>query len=177
MNLCISAVDPRFGYFYCVSIMTKRVVRFFIFGAGIVLLGVGVLFGIRSGGYFFSAEYRATREAERFLKEWEEKYEQDSYGGATPEETLFLFIAALKNDDTDLAAKYFIVDAQEQWHNDLLEIKERGLLEAMVRDLENRQVEQVEDTTARYFLIGNDGLSSPLVLIKSPDGIWKIRTL
>jgi hypothetical protein len=38
----------------------------------------------------------------------------DTYGGATPEETWRLFIAALVREDVELAAKYFVVDKQEE---------------------------------------------------------------
>ena len=125
----------------------------------------------------FDPEARALRRQEKLVKEMEEKYRTDPYGGSTPEETLQLFIDALKKGDTDLAAKYFIIDKQEEWRADLSKIAERNLLGEMVRDLENRKSDKILDTEARYFLMAADGLSSPLVLIKSINGRWKIRTL
>lgn len=64
-----------------------------------------------------SPEARKSREdgekiAEFFsgLQAAEERQRQDTYGGETPEETLQLFIAALENDDLELASKYFKLD-------------------------------------------------------------------
>jgi len=34
---------------------------------------------------------------------------EDTYGGKTPEETLNLFIEALKKEDLELASKYFVL--------------------------------------------------------------------
>lgn len=42
----------------------------------------------------------------------EAQYRADNYGGATPEETLRLFIEALEKKDYELAAKYFVVENQ-----------------------------------------------------------------
>ncbi len=39
----------------------------------------------------------------------------DKIGGYTPEQTVDLFIAALKKRDYDLASKYFVIDEQEKW--------------------------------------------------------------
>lgn len=51
-----------------------------------------------------------------YLDYWEdlnEAYKKDTYGGATPEETLNLFIEALKAGDLELASKYFVVEKQK----------------------------------------------------------------
>jgi hypothetical protein len=44
----------------------------------------------------------------------EAAYKADTYGGATPEETLKLFIDALEKKDYELASKYFVVEEQEE---------------------------------------------------------------
>jgi hypothetical protein len=50
----------------------------------------------------------------------------DTYGGTTPEETWSLFIAALEQEDVELAVKYFVVDKQEEVLKDLIESKRLG---------------------------------------------------
>ena len=41
-------------------------------------------------------------------------YAEDPYGGATPEETLALYIEALEKGDFDLAVKYYVPEMQEK---------------------------------------------------------------
>lgn len=63
-------------------------------------------------------EYIAKHDAEL-----EAAYKADTYGGATPEETLKLFIEALEKKDYELASKYFVVERQQS----ALVYLERGL--------------------------------------------------
>ncbi|MFC1801984.1 hypothetical protein ACFLY7_00890 [Patescibacteria group bacterium] len=50
---------------------------------------------------------------EEYLAKKDELYSQDVYGGDTPEETLDLFIDALKKGDVELASRYFRLEDQE----------------------------------------------------------------
>ena len=113
--------------------MTKNTLKYLAALAILVILGLGALYFIRYLQYQNSPE----RQAEEFVKAWERAYREDTYGGITPEETLQLFIDALKKGDTDLAAKYFLVDDQEKWRMNLLTTKENNKLELMIEDLEN----------------------------------------
>ena len=81
--------------------MLKSVIKFFLGGVAIAALGIGALWGADYLRYRNSPEYRAQQEIENIKKE----IADDPYGGDTPEETLRLFIDALKQGDTDLAAK------------------------------------------------------------------------
>ena len=81
--------------------MLKSVIKFSLGIVAIVALGIGALWGADYLRYRNSPEYRALKEVERIKKE----ITDDPYGGDTPEETLRLFIDALKQGDTDLAAK------------------------------------------------------------------------
>lgn len=49
---------------------------------------------------------------QRLVAEREAAYKADQYGGATPEETLRLFVEALEQKDYVLASKYFVVEEQ-----------------------------------------------------------------
>ena len=55
----------------------------------------------------------------------EAAYKADTYGGATPEETLKLFIDALEKKDYELASKYFVAEEQGKQKN-VLEEGSRG---------------------------------------------------
>src|SRR3989344_9643294 len=57
-----------------------------------------------------------------------ELYKKDTYGGKMPEETLQLFIDALKKGDTDLAAKYFVPEKQKQEAEGLKISRDKNLL-------------------------------------------------
>ncbi len=124
----------------------------------------------------FDPEARALRRQEKLVKEMEEKYRNDTYGGSTPEETLQLFIDALKKGDTNLAAKYFIIDKQEQWRADLSKIAERNLLGEMVRDLERKKYKNNISDEQVTLSIANDQNEVALTILigKSPNGRWKI---
>ena len=81
----------------------------------IVVFLAGVAWLIQYYQYRHSSQYQA----QKYIDEMTRKYQEDTYGGSTPEETLQLFIDALKKGDTDLAAKYFVVDKQEEWKKNL----------------------------------------------------------
>ena len=57
----------------------------------------------------------------------------DTYGGATPEETLQLFVDALKAGDIELAAKYYIPEKQGEVLHDLTESKNGGYLDFTIQ--------------------------------------------
>jgi len=139
----------------------------------IVLVGGLVLSIMQYIRYRYSPEYRAGEN----LKEIEKQYAEDFYGGDTPEETLALFISALKAGDTDLAAKYFVLDAQAQWREDLAVMKEKGFLVEMVKDL-NKTSTKIDGDTAFFTLTNQDMPESQLVMHKNPlNNRWKITEL
>ena len=62
-------------------------------------------------------------------------YEEDVYGGKTPQETLNLFIDALRKDDLELASKYFALDdnlSRGEWKEALIEQKDQGRLDDLI---------------------------------------------
>ncbi len=66
--------------------------------------------GVVAGGYFIWANF-FKYDIEKVYKEQEAKYvaamTADTYGGKTPQETLDLFVDALRKGDVELASKYF----------------------------------------------------------------------
>lgn len=120
---------------------------------------------------------------EQLAKDIEELYKNDIYGGETPEETLQMFIDALKAGDTDLASKYFMVDKQEEWRNKLVESKEKNNIIGFVSVLENIDIKK----EGKKLFDGNYQFVHPLQNEKLPWIIdlvlnpltnkWKIESL
>ena len=110
------------------SIFNKTFVKFAVGFGGIVVLVImpSIFWADIKDSWSQRAEnkdqedfYTAMeKEQDRLL----EAYKNDTYGGATPEETWGMFIAALEKGDTDLAAKYFIVEKQEEMKKELDQI-------------------------------------------------------
>lgn len=98
----------------------------------LVILGGAAFLGISYYQYHKSPDYLA----EKYFKQLEEAYRNDPYGGSTPEETLGLFIDALKKGDTDLAAKYFVIDEQKEWQETLANWKTKNKLNDVVNILQ-----------------------------------------
>ena len=100
---------------------------------------VVVILGI--AGFFIWQKYSCDNSCQ-VKKEFQTKYMQamseDNYGGKTQQETLDLFVAALKVGDADLASKYFVLDenlSREKWLKTLIIFKEKGLLNDMAKDI------------------------------------------
>lgn len=112
----------------------RNVFKYSLGFVAIICFGLAILFfvlGWKDGGSGAEKEY-----AEQ-IKNLEEQYKNDTYGGNTPEETLNLFIAALKKGDTDLASKYFVVEKQGEWKGKLEETRKNSNLESFIILLQN----------------------------------------
>lgn len=155
--------------------MGKNVLKFGLGALALVALAVGVLYLTGYIKYRTSPEYRA----EKYFEELAKKYREDTYGGNTPEETLQLFIDALKKGDVELASRYFIYDKQEKWLGELTDIKSKGLVNQMVVDLQRLEKTKEGQTEAFFILTNKDNVVSvQLVIGKSPySGKWKIYEL
>jgi hypothetical protein len=95
----------------------KKFWKFFI-GFLMIIVLVGGGFFVWSN--YLSPEAKYARQMKKQIEayqKWEERYEQamreDTYGGKTPEETLQMFIDALKKGDIELASKYFALNTNE----------------------------------------------------------------
>lgn len=151
--------------------MLRNIFKFIVILLGIVILGVGVLYGVQYWRNRTSPEYQATE----YFKNLEKQYAEDPYGGSTPEETLALFVEALKKGDTELAAKYFVLDKQEQWGEDLARLKDKNLLDETISDLEKVKLTKKTGEEAFFTIINEGGLGTDVILYKnSVNNRWKI---
>lgn len=154
--------------------MQKNVMKFGAGVLGLVIAGGAVWYGVLLYQERQSPEYALMREYEKLM----EAYKNDTYGGATPEETLRLFIDALKAGDTDLAAKYFVVEEQENQTKYLRDVKDKNLIETMVNELQRTELSITEDK-AFFSLVGKDGIveSDLIMRMDETKGLWKILEL
>ena len=151
--------------------MFKNVAKFFGMAVGIVILGVAALLGVQ----YFKSRNNPEYQILQNIKEQERKYAEDSYGGDTPEETLRLFIEALKAGDTELAAKYFVLDKQREWLMDLETLKDKKLLGETISDLGNLKLSKKTETETFFSMVGDDGFGINVIMYKNKlNNRWKI---
>ena len=170
--------------------MTKTIGKYLLAIGAVVAVGLGALFFIQ---YLRDAD-DPEKQAREYMEALEKAYREDQYGGNTPEETLQLFIDALKKGDTDLAAKYFIIDEQEKWKEKLKNLANQSKLNAVIEDIEKAVLEKDEDGIVvfgydKYFEGGkttiNDknfevpaGISHQNIRLgRGPNNKWKIIDL
>jgi len=137
--------------------------------------GIGAIFAIDYTRHRTSGEYRALKEVEKLKKE----YAEDPYGGDTPEETLRLFIDALKKGDTDLATRFFVIDKQDEWKEDLAKIKDKGLLDEMVKDLGTaKRGKDISGTNTIFSAVNKENEVIAMInIVKAQNNKWKIQDL
>lgn len=160
------------------KIFNRKFVKFAAIFAVIIILAAGVVWLFQYYNWRKSPEYQA----QKYIDEMTRKYQEDTYGGSTPEETLQLFIDALKKGDTDLAAKYFVVDKQEEWKEKLEKSKELGninnfsiLLEKI--DTKNDGKELFKGSYQFTYSL-NDDMPWIIDLVVNPlSNKWKIESL
>ncbi len=158
-----------------------------VFLATIVLVGSGFFVWKR----YFSLEARRQKEIQRnyelatkTINTYEEAMRQDTYGGKTPQETLNMFVDALKKGDIELASKYFLLDdtgkVNKKWIDLLNKVKQEGNLNRMANDLE--RYDEARKTFDPYYIFiyknndGTIGLQMTMMFNKYSQ-VWKIESL
>src|SRR3989344_6558448 len=155
--------------------------RLFLFWGVLVAMVVVVV-----GSYLIWNKY-FKYDLEKVYQEAERRYVEamtaDTYGGKTPQETLDMFVEALRAEDIELASKYFMLDenlSREKWANLLANVKDRGFLGKMSNDLGNYgdagDVMEGYYTFSYYNDDGTVGLQM-IMRFNSNAGVWKIESL
>lgn len=145
----------------------------------IIGLAAGYVLGVVSyvkviGPYVSEMKYKA------FLKDYLKPYEEDVIGGNTPEETIDLFIEALKKEDMELASKYFTVEQQKEWYKDFKESKRENIEKWIIELENNRNKWRKEQQGENQFVIkyntgeGEEEITNFIVLKKNVNNKWKI---
>ncbi len=176
-------------------ISKRRYAKFVAVFVTLIVLVWGGFFAYRR---YFSpeakrdAEIRANYEkATQAMQTFEDALRADTYGGTTPEETLALFIDALKKGNTGLASKYFALNTnmnspdyltRREWETALDQAKTEGKLERIVGVLEGA----VPDLKNRSYVsdykletLNADGSLAAYVdmELNKYSNVWKIESM
>ena len=108
------------------------------------------------------------------VKALEKLYADDNIGGKTPEETLALFLDAVKKEDFDLASQYAIYSAREDVKKWLIDIKENGQMEEFIKIYSQTVKEKGAGTDVAFNVYENNKVVDSIGMNKNPKGIWKI---
>lgn len=172
---------------------TKR--KYWKFVAGFLGIMVIAGAGFFIWGKYLSPEAKSNRETQKNYEKylaWEENYKkamtEDTYGGKTPEETLQMFIEALKKEDIELASKYFMLrengTIDPKWKETLIKTKEEGKLSYII-DILSRTIPDTNITTLKdsaWFIVykkdNQKELEADINLhFNKYSGVWKIESL
>jgi len=170
----------------------RKYLKFIIGFLAIIILAAG---GFFVWDKYFSPAAKINRETQKNYQkylDWQRNYEkamrEDTYGGKTPEETLQMFIEALRKEDIKLASKYFSLredgNYDTKWEEALKQKKEAGELSRII-DIISRAVPDKETTTIKnsaWFVIykkdNPNELEADINLhFNTYSHIWKIESL
>lgn len=119
---------------------------------------IALLVVIFAGGFaaglvvkYYIDEWRAKRNVALWMESFEAPYKNDKYGGATPEETFDLYLAALKKGDLELASRYFWVDEQKK-ESESLQVKNKTELNNYILELESIQKRWVQKESSETII-------------------------
>ena len=148
--------------------------KFLLGFLGILLLALAVW----SWGAYLNPDVREKRALVKYFEDIEEEYRNDMYGGATPEETLQLFIAALEAGDIELASKYFLPDEREKIRSYFRDIKITGEWDKVLEDAQNLRLTTKKDDEAFYTIANeNNVVEVQVIFKKNQNNVWKITDL
>lgn len=164
--------------------MLKKILKIILFVfAAFLLLDVGVWVGFRIFDYYKSYPIRKmARSVEELQKQIDLAYQNDVYGGKTPEETFDMYIDALKKGDLELASKYFVVSGQKE-ELDYLKGRTPNQLQEYAQKLEglNKVWEFSESSSSNiskvYFALFDGQDIRIQFSLNELTNVWKIKFL
>jgi hypothetical protein len=128
----------------------------------------------------------AVAKIQKWIADYEAEMKADTVGGKTPEETLRLFIDALREGDVELASRYTLLDINDpdmraKWKADIEKKKSEGRL-SEIADIMSRAVYDTSSSggdTAWFSVFNEDGMADYSALLKfnKYSGIWKIESM
>ena len=138
----------------------------------IIFLVFGVVIGARA--YKLWKEVDDAEKFEVKMLELKRMQELDTFGGATPYETLNLYISAIEKGDFALASKYFVIEKQEEELRSLQNSPKKNIENAMgmLKEANKSIGEYSEDKKEFSFY-------KPILVnfILYPSGNWKIEEI
>lgn len=152
-----------------------------------VLLFLAIVL-IAAGGYFIWSrffKYDPVKAYETAEKKYVEAMKADTYGGKTPQETLDLFVKALRAGDVELASKYFLIDenaSREEYLAALKTAKDANRLEKIADIIAKAVILKdrtgLDGSDAYFGTYQNGKLIADFTLrLNKYTGVWKIESL
>lgn len=146
--------------------------KFRIAFVAIIFLVLGVVIGARAYKL-----WKEVNDADLFavkMAELKALQEADTFGGATPYETLEMYIAAVEKGDFELASKYFVIEKQEAELNKLKTSPKENVANI------NNLLKQAQKEEGSYSL-DRDAFTIDVPILVDfwlyPKGIWKINEI
>ena len=127
-----------------------------------------------------------------YISNYEAAMKADTYGGKTPQETLDMFVDALKKGDMDLASKYFALDTNQnspdyltrkKWQDWLSSLNDEGLIKSMITDIENKSKpdlgNNIDENDFKFILLTDTGIIGETIDIglNKYSQVWKIESM
>ncbi|MDO8676912.1 MAG: hypothetical protein Q7K16_04705 [Candidatus Azambacteria bacterium] len=108
------------------------------------------------------------------VKAFEKLYEDDKIGGKTPEETLAMFLDAVKKEDFELASQYAVYGSRESVKEWLTGAKNNNQLEELISAYLQAKKEKGGIYEFDFNIYENGRVVSRISVDKNSQGIWKV---
>lgn len=145
-----------------------------------IIVLLAVLAAVAVGFYY----YRLQPDMSDPFVAYQAAMRKDAVGGKTPAETLRLFVAALKANDAQGAAQYFMLDdnlSRAKWEKQLGDLKAQRMLIKMADDIEKnaQAIKPLYEGDGGYELLNNDGTIRDILDMEFNkfSGVWKLQSL
>ena len=146
-----------------------------------IIGGLAAVVIVIGGVYFWQVKIQ--RDSDPFAA-YEAAMKEDGAGGATPAETLAMFIAALRAGDDRAAAQLFMLDdygSRAAWEARMADLKAQGVFGGMADDIEKnaKMTEPTYEGDAGYELLDDGGIVKQFLdmELNTFSGVWKLQSL
>ena len=157
-------------------------IKFGIIAAALIITGLAGGYVLGVFGYIkVIGPYISEMKYKKFLEDYLKPYKEDFVGGNTPEETIDLFIDALKKGDYELAVQYFEVQEQPRWRESFKNPNKENINE-WISEIENAKKiwkkEQISDSNFVFKYntgIGDKERTNFIYTRRNMNNKWKIE--
>lgn len=154
-------------------------------GKTVLIITALVIIGLAAGyvlgviGYIkVIGPYAAEIKYKKFLDDYLKPYKEDFFGGDTPEETIDLFIEALKKGDYELASKYFEINKQKNIKDRFKNLDVVKIIDELTnaKKIWRKEV-YPNDSVQFWYNINENDSSREINLAKNSNNKWKIESM
>ena len=146
-----------------------------------LIIGLAVVALVVGGVYFWRMGVEDDTDP---FRDYKMAMMRDEVGGATPAETLAMFVAALRANDAEAAAELFMLDnngSRAKWQAQLADLQAQGMFAQMADDIEKnaKPTKSAYEGDAEFELLNSDGTVGVLIdmELNKFSGVWKLQSL